>query len=131
MNPKFGVLIVLAVIVLLLSSSCRAQAPAVIPVTGGMDDTTAIAAESVRMTIVDHVIADHIADLPTTGWQLDPGTYRKGEYHLHTGDWHMIMWQSQMDGNWHIIVRNRVGNPCWWGYIDPDGKVVDTDHMAL
>lgn len=111
----------------LFLSACKPQVPSFVPVTGGKIISVPAQVEAVRSSVLKYVISsERLATLPQdTGWQMEERSEK--EYCFRNGDWLIMIWLADSeDGNQRVIIFNEVEEAAWTGYINADGKVVDT-----
>ena len=114
--------------VFLLLAGCQSTNQQVVPVTGG-EEAMPAHVQLVRENVLEYVISSaRLADAPvSTDWQLVEVEPAEGEYYFRSGDWLMIVWSADTPlGNKRVSINNKVKNAAWWGYVEPNGHVVDT-----
>ena len=125
MNHRIIRLFSLCMPAILLFAGCAPKDKPFMPVTG------AAMVEQARKNVLEYVISSsRLATAPPSAdWQLDNEEQRQGEFHFRSGDWLMVIWLADADGNQQVIISNNVEKAFWCGYVTPDGHVVDTAYM--
>jgi hypothetical protein len=120
-------LFVLCLSLCLFLSACKPQVPSFVPVTGVKSNPVPMQVETVRSSVLKYVTSsERLAALPGDAeWQMEERSEK--EYRFRSGDWLIVIWPADADdGNQRIVILNEVEKAAWTGYINADGRVVDT-----
>jgi hypothetical protein len=122
---------VLCISIVLLLASCRSQAPAFLPVTGGKNASAPVQVELARRNVLKYILASsRLASLPQdVDWQMEVSEQSENEYHFRSGDWLIMVWLPSADGGTQrVVILNPIKKACWTGYVTAEGDVVDTHY---
>src|SRR5512139_1843046 len=120
---------VLCLSIVLFLTGCKSQTPAFLPITGGKEPFAPAQVEMARKNVVHYVISSsRLASMPQDAdWQLDAQQASEKEYCFRSGDWMIVILQTDReDKTEQIIILNNAEKAVWTGYITPEGDVVDT-----
>jgi hypothetical protein len=123
MNHRFVCVLFLCLSVTLILTGC-------IPVTGTEDSVPASVTQTQDTILTYLTTSSRLAPIPPSmDWQLDSVEQLEGEYHFHSGDWHMVIHLANgTHENQQIVIINLTKNAYWCGYLKSDGQVVDTTY---
>ena len=123
MDHRFVYHLPLCLFVALLLTGC-------IPVTGAEDVVPASVTQTQDSVLAYLTTSSRIAPIPpSVDWQLDSVELLEGEYHFHSGNWHMVIHlANSTHENQQIVIINLSENAYWCGYVKPDGQVLDTTY---
>jgi hypothetical protein len=124
-------LFVLCISIVLLLASCRSQAPAFLPVTGGKNATAPMQVELARRNVLKYILSSsRLASLPQdVDWQMEVSERSENEYHFRSGDWLIMIWLPNADGGTQrVVILNPIKKASWTGYVTAEGDVVDTHY---
>ena len=122
-------LFVLCIPPILLFARCLPNRQFVIPVTGEETAPVPALVEMAEENVLEYLISSSRLAIapPGTDWQLDDGERQEDEYRFHSGDWLMVVWfDDAADAKQRVVIINKVEKASWCGYVESDGKVVDT-----
>jgi hypothetical protein len=131
MSHRNVLLFVLCIPPILLLGGCLPNRQFVIPVTGEETAPVPALVEMAEENVLEYLISSSRLAIapPGTDWQLDDGERPEDEYRFHSGDWLMVVWfDDAADAKQRVVIINKVEKASWCGYVESDGKVVDTSY---
>jgi hypothetical protein len=128
MNHK-TVFLPLCLCAMLLLTGCLPKGQSLIQITGAEVKSSRALIDMAHRNVLDYIISSsRVASIPSSSeWELENRQGTNGEYCFRSGNWTMLVWLADdHQQNQRVIIMNKVENILWWGYVKPDGHVVDT-----
>lgn len=119
----------LSLLAVLLLTGCGSSPEAFVPVTGVEKVSLPVRVERTREQVVAHVLSSaRLSNLPPLSeWQVDEAQTVENEYRFRSGDWLMLIRYAGLDTeNQKVLIFHQVDRLAWFGYVTPEGHVVDT-----